>query len=289
MRLARFSISTNETGFGIVDGDQVVRLDHRIGSFESILAEQPSVRRDDPRVPVSNVRWEPPIGDHAKIVCVGFNYAAHASESERSTVDVSDHPTLFTRFVDSFVGAGTPVIRPAFDDSLDWEGEAALVIGTPGRRIAPENAWDHVAGVTCVAENSVRTWQLHSNQATAGKNFYRSGAIGPWVTTADELGTGPLRVATRLNGCTVQDDTTDRLTFGFSELIAYISAVTPLRAGDLIATGTPKGIGFRMDPPRFLQPGDEVEVEVSGVGVLRHGVIDESPAPRARETAEANR
>ncbi|WP_199434225.1 fumarylacetoacetate hydrolase family protein [Qaidamihabitans albus] len=289
MRIARFRTSSGETGFGVVEDHRVVRLDHRIASFESVLAEPPSIRDDDPSVSVDDLLWEPPFGDNAKIVCVGFNYATHASESERSPVEAPDRPTLFTRFVDSFVGAGTPVVRPALDDSLDWEGEAALVIGAPGRRIAPEDAWDHIAGVTCVAENSVRSWQLHSTQATAGKNWHHSGAVGPWITTADEIGTGPLRVTTRLNGRTVQDDTTDRLTFGFAELVAYISALTPLRAGDLIATGTPKGIGYRMDPPRFLRPGDEVEVEVSGVGTLRHGVVDEKPAPHARETVEATR
>ncbi|OLL76869.1 Fumarylacetoacetate hydrolase family protein [Pseudonocardia sp. Ae168_Ps1] len=284
MRLARFRTTSGEAGFGIVSGDEVVRLDHRVDTFGSVLARLPADRPDDPRLPVGDLRWDPPIGDHAKIVCVGFNYAAHASESERPATDGPDHPTLFTRFADSFVGAGTPVVRPASDDTLDWEDEAALVIGAPGRRIPAEDAWRHVAGVTCIAENSVRSWQLHSNQATAGKNWHHSGAVGPWVTTVDEVGIGPPRVTTRLNGTTVQDDTTDRLTFGFAELVAYVSTLTPLRPGDLIATGTPKGIGFRMDPPRFLRPGDELEVEVSGVGTLRHGVVDE-----ARTTVEATR
>jgi 2-keto-4-pentenoate hydratase/2-oxohepta-3-ene-1,7-dioic acid hydratase in catechol pathway len=283
MRLARFRLLSGERGFGIVDGDAVVRVDHRIASFEAVLAEPPAPHTDDPRIPADGLTWEPPIGDHPKIVCVGFNYAAHAAEAGRPDAAPA-HPTLFTRFADSFVGAGSPVVRPADDHSLDWEGEAALVIGRPGRRIAPESAWEHVAGVTCVAENSVRARQQHSTQATAGKNVHRSGAIGPWVTTRDEVGTGPLRVTTRLNGATVQDDTTDRLTFPFGDLIAYISAFTPLRAGDVIATGTPQGIGFRMDPPRFLRPGDEVEVEVSGVGVLRHGVVDETGS-----TCEASR
>ncbi len=289
MRLARFRLPSGDPGFGVVDGDRVVRLDHRIASFTSLLAEPPPVRPDDPRVPIDDVRWEPPIGDHAKIVCVGHNYPSHASESERAPTDVPDHPTLFTRFVDSVVGAGTPVVRPALDETLDWEGEAAVVIGTPGRRIDPRDAWDHVGGVTCVAENSVRAWQLHSAQATAGKNWHRTGAVGPWLTTVDEIGAGPWRVTTRLNGRPVQDDTTDRLTFGVAELIAYVSTLTPLRPGDLIATGTPRGIGLRMDPPRFLRPGDEIEIEVSGVGVLRHGVVDETPVVPEREVAEAAR
>lgn len=276
MRLARFRTSDGAPGFGAVVDDLVVRLDHRVPSFATLLADPVDIRPDDPRTTAADVTWEPPLGDHPKIVCVGFNYPAHAAESGR---EVPSHPTLFTRFADSLVGAGQPVVRPVGDDSLDWEGEAGLVIGRPGRRIRAEDAWEHVAGVTCVAEDSVRSWQNHSGQATAGKNWYRSGACGPWLATRDEVGEGPLRVTTRLNGTTVQDDTTDRLSFSFAQIIAYVSALTPLSPGDLIATGTPSGIGLRMDPPRFLRPGDELEVEVSGVGVLRHGVIDEVPAP----------
>ncbi|MEJ2860724.1 fumarylacetoacetate hydrolase family protein [Actinomycetospora flava] len=276
MRIARFRTATGG-GFGVVLGDHVARLDHRVPSFADLLTDPVTPTPDDPRVPVADVAWEPPIGDHPKVVCVGFNYAAHAAESSRAP-DEQPRPTLFARFGDSFVGAGTPVVRPAGEDSLDWEGEAALVVGRAGRRIPAAEAWSHVAGVTCVAENSVRDWQLHSTQATAGKNWHRSGAVGPWLTTTDEVGGGPLRVTTRLNGAVVQDDTTDRLTFSFAELVAYVSTFTPLRPGDLIATGTPKGIGLRQEPPRFLRPGDELEVEVSGVGVLRHGVVDEVPA-----------
>ncbi len=284
MKLARFRTAEGAPAFGVVEHDEIARVDHRVPSFEDLLRDPVSPRADDPRVDPSTVSWEPPVGAHPKILCVGFNYAAHASESGRDE-PAPAYPTLFTRFADSLVGAGTPVVRPADADSLDWEGEAALVIGTAGRRIPAEDAWRHVAGVTCLAENSVRTWQLHSSQATAGKNWAGSGAAGPWLTTADELGTAPLRVTTRLNGAVVQDDTTDRLTFGFADIVAYVSTFTPLRPGDLIATGTPRGIGFRMDPPRFLTPGDELEVEVSGVGVLRNGVVDEPVAARRAEVS----
>lgn len=276
MRLARFRTGTGARGFGVVEGDEVVRLDHRVATFEALLADPVPSRPDDPRLPVTDVSWDPPMGDHPKVVCVGFNYAAHATESSRGPAEPPAHPTLFSRFADSLVGAGTPVIRPAGEDTLDWEGEVALVVGKAGRRITATDAWAHVAGVTCMAENSVRDWQLHSTQATAGKNWHGSGALGPWLTTADEVGPGPLRVTTRLNGEVVQDDTTDHLTFSFADLVAYVSAFTPLAPGDVIATGTPQGIGLRRDPPRFLRPGDDLEVEVSGVGVLRHGVIDES-------------
>jgi 2-keto-4-pentenoate hydratase/2-oxohepta-3-ene-1,7-dioic acid hydratase in catechol pathway len=288
VRLARFRTAEGVPAFGVVEHDGIARLDHRVPSFEDLLREPVPARADDPREDRSTVSWEPPVGAHPKILCVGFNYAAHVSESGRGDGEPAPaHPTLFTRFADSLVGAGTPVVRPADADSLDWEGEAALVIGTAGRRIPAEDAWRHVAGVTCLAENSVRTWQLHSSQATAGKNWAGSGAAGPWLTTTDELGTAPLRVTTRLNGAVVQDDTTDRLTFGFADIVAYVSTFTPLRPGDLIATGTPRGIGFRRDPPRFLAPGDALEVAVSRVGVLRNGVVDE-PAAASRR-AEVSR
>lgn len=278
MRLARFRTADGMAGFGVVDdaADRVIRVDHRVPSFDHLLRSPVAPESTDPQLPFDDISWEPPVGEHPKIVCVGFNYAAHAAESGgHRTVETPSKPTLFLRFPDSLVGASQPVVRPADDESLDWEGEAALVIGTPGRRIEARDAWAHIAGVTCMAENSVRAWQLHSNQATAGKNWHHSGAVGPWVTTSDEVGTAPLQVTTRVNGTVMQQDSTDRLTFPFAELVSYVSTFTPLRTGDVIATGTPKGIGFRMDPPTYLRPGDEVEVEVSRVGVLRHGVVDE--------------
>jgi 2-keto-4-pentenoate hydratase/2-oxohepta-3-ene-1,7-dioic acid hydratase in catechol pathway len=278
MKLARFHTADGTPGFGVVEADhrRVARLDHRLDSFEELLRSPAAPESGDPRLPFHRLSWEPPVGEHPKIICVGFNYAAHATESDRSAGPESpSRPTLFLRFPDSLVGADARVVRPADDESLDWEGEAALVIGKPGRRIRARDAWVHIAGVTCMAENSVRTWQLHSNQATAGKNWHHTGAVGPWVTTSDEIGTDPLHVTTRLNGSVVQQDTTDRLTYSFAELVEYVSTFTPLRTGDVIATGTPKGIGFRMEPPRYLRPGDEIAVEVSRVGVLRHGVIDE--------------
>ena len=273
MRLARFRTSDGTTAFGVVEDGAIARLDHRIASFDQLLAGPVAPEPGDPRVLRDEVTWEPPLGDQAKILCVGFNYGAHASESGRDTPSA---PTLFVRFPDSFVGAGTPVVRPAGEESLDWEGEVGLVIGKPGRRIPADEAWQHIAGFTCVAENSVRDWQQHSTQATAGKNWAGTGAVGPWLSTVDGVGTDPLRLVTRLNGEIVQDDTTDHLVFPFGRLVSYISTFTPLRPGDLIATGTPSGVGVRRNPPRFLRPGDELEVEVSGVGVLRHGVADEA-------------
>jgi 2-keto-4-pentenoate hydratase/2-oxohepta-3-ene-1,7-dioic acid hydratase in catechol pathway len=274
MRIARFAVDGAEH-FGVVDGDTAVALDHRVASFERLVAAPVPAGPTDPRWPVADVAWLSPIVPTAKVVCVGLNFATHASEVARAA---PGHPVVFPRFPDAFVGAGAPVLR-AFDArALDWEGEAALVIGAHARRVPVEEAMAHVAGFTCMAENSEREWQQHTGQVTGGKNWFASGACGPWVTTVDELSL-PLRVTTRLNGDVVQDDTTDHLTFGFAELVSYISTFTPLRPGDIIATGTPAGVGFRRDPPRYLCPGDELTVEVSGVGRLCSTVVDE-PAPR---------
>lgn len=277
MKLARFRTADDRRSFGVVVDDQVVRLDHRVADFEALLADPAAgaVTAGDPRVPEAEVRWEPPIGEHAKVFCVGFNYAAHAEESAR---EVPAHPTLFTRYPDSFVGNGQAVIRPYDSDSLDWEGEVAVVIGAPARRVDPVKAVRHIAGFTCVAENSVREWQLHSGQATAGKNWIASGACGPWLVTRDEAGDGPLTVTTRLNDAVVQHDSTDHLVFSFAEIVAYVSTFTELRPGDVIATGTPAGIGHRRTPPRYLSPGDLLEVEISRVGTLWHTVADEEEA-----------
>lgn len=279
MRIARFSAGGAEH-FGVVEYDGVghdcaVALDHRVASFEDLVADpaRHAAGPADPRWALPDVGWLPPIVATAKVVCVGLNFATHATETARAA---PGFPVVFPRFPDAFVGAGRPVVRPRDALALDWEGEAALVIGTHARRVPVDRAMAHVAGFTCMAENSERDWQRHTGQVTAGKNWFASGACGPWITTLDELSL-PLRVTTRLAGEVVQDDTTDHLTFGFAELVAYISTFTPLRPGDVIATGTPAGVGFRRDPPRYLRPGDELTVEVSGVGVLHHTVVDETP------------
>lgn len=287
MKLARFTSPDGQARYGVVTETDAIALDGRVASFATLLEDPTSrrVRPDDARWPVSSVRWESPIESTAKVVCVGLSYAAHATETARKPVthvgrgfEVNENMTLFLRFPDSFVGSGHPVIRPFDSDSLDWEGEIAIAIGRGGRRIPEHAALEHIAGYTCMAENSVREWQAHSAQATAGKNWSSSGACGPWVVTADEVGAEPMTIRTLLNGVEVQSDTTDNLSISFAEMVSYISAFTTLRPGDVIATGTPAGIGYRQDPPRYLRPGDELAVEVPRVGTLRHTVVDESQA-----------
>ena len=270
MRIARFTNPDGTIGFGPVEGEWVVDVSARL-AWPELVADPASARSDDPRHAVSDIGWAPPVEEGAKVLCVGFNFSTHAAETGR---EVPAYPTLFTRFPDSFVGSGGAVVRPPESEQLDWEGEVALVVGTAGRRIAEADALGHVAGWTCMAENSVRDWQLHTGQAVAGKNWEASGVLGPWVVTADEVGDRPLTLTTRLNGDVVQHDSTDHLTFSAAALIAYISTYTTLRPGDVVALGTPAGIGFRREPPRFLAPGDRIEVEVDRVGVLAHDVVD---------------
>jgi 2-keto-4-pentenoate hydratase/2-oxohepta-3-ene-1,7-dioic acid hydratase in catechol pathway len=274
LKLSRFIAPTGQAAFGIIDEDDAVSVGHRVASFAALLQDPQAgmPTAGDPRWPLREVVLSSPIEPLAKVVCAGLNFSTHATETGR---DIPTHPTLFTRFPDSFVDPGQPVVRPFDDDSLDWEGEVALVIGRGGRRIPVHEAADHIAGFTCMAENSVRAWQQHSAQATAGKNWFASGICGPWVVTRDEVGDAPLQLRTLLNGDVVQKDSTDHLTFSFAELITYISTFTPLRPGDVIATGTPSGIGMRREPPRYLHPGDELTVEISRVGRLTHAVIDE--------------
>jgi 2-keto-4-pentenoate hydratase/2-oxohepta-3-ene-1,7-dioic acid hydratase in catechol pathway len=228
---------------------------------------------DLPLVDLDVVRWLPPVPRPERILCVGLNYASHASEIAR---DATAHPTLFSRFPSSFVGHATPVERPRVSDTLDWEGEIAFVIGDGRRDIAAAGALDHVAGYTLMAENSVRGYQEHSRQATAGKNFDRSGAWGPWIITADEVpDPTALELRTYLNGKQKQKASLAELVFSIQTIIEYVSSFTQLAPGDVIATGTPAGIGLRETPPRFLRPGDELVVEIPGLLTLANSVCDQ--------------
>ncbi len=231
-----------------------------------------------PDLALDAVEFLPPVPVPDKIVCVGVNYADR--NTEYKDLDVPKYPNIFLRTPGSFVGHRAALLRPPESPQLDYEGEAAIIIGTGGRRIARERALAHIAGLTCMNEGTIRDWTRHGTfNVTQGKNFDRSGAIGPWLVTADELaGYDDLKVMTRVNGETRQNDTTAHLVFPFAALIAYISTWTELKPGDVIATGTPIGAGARFKPPRYLVPGDVVEVEVAGVGILANPVIDETPS-----------
>jgi 2-keto-4-pentenoate hydratase/2-oxohepta-3-ene-1,7-dioic acid hydratase in catechol pathway len=213
------------------------------------------------------------IPNPGKIWCAGLNYGEHVQETGRQ---ITEQPTLFLRVADSQVGHGLAIVRPPESIKLDYEGEIAVVIGKPGRRIAEADSWGHIAGYACYNDGSVRDWQVHTSQWGPGKNFWRTGGFGPWMVTADEIPAGTvMSLVTRLNGTEVQRATTAQLIHSIPRLIAYASTVAPLRAGDVIVTGTPGGVGAKRTPPLWMKAGDVVEVEVDRIGVLRNPVADE--------------
>ena len=213
---------------------------------------------------------------YTRYFCIGVNYPER-NEEYRDGSERPRYPSVFMRTHTSLTAHEEPLLRPRESEQLDYEGEIVVVIGRGGRRIPETQALAHVLGVTCGNEGSVRDWLRHAKfNVTQGKNFDRSGSLGPWIVTLDELAPGPLRLTTRVNGEVRQDDSSDRMVFSISFLIAYLSSFCTLEPGDVIFSGTPSGAGARFDPPRYLRPGDVVEVEVSGVGVLRNAVSDDA-------------
>jgi 2-keto-4-pentenoate hydratase/2-oxohepta-3-ene-1,7-dioic acid hydratase in catechol pathway len=217
-----------------------------------------------------------PVGRDTRYFCIGVNYPDR-NEEYKDGSERPKYPSLFMRSHTSLVAHGEPIVRPRESDQLDYEGEIVVVIGSGGRRIKADQALKHVFGYTCANEGSVRDWLRHSKfNVTQGKNFDRSGAIGPCIVTADEVGTAPLRVTTHVNGEERQNDTSDRMLFSIPYLISYLSTFCTLEPGDVILSGTPSGAGARFEPPRYLVPGDVVQVEVSRVGVLSNTVVDDA-------------
>ncbi len=225
---------------------------------------------------LAGVTLLPPILRPGKIICVGVNYPERNAEYKDGS-EAPKYPSLFVRFPSSFVGHGEPLVRPLESTQFDYEGEIVIVIGKGGRRIAEDDAHAHIFGLTLMNEGSVRDWIRHGKfNVTQGKNFERSGSIGPWIVPlSPALDVGNLTVVTRVNGEERQRGNTGTLMFSFARIIAYISTFTTLEAGDLIATGTPPGAGGRFDPPKWLKAGDVVEVSTDGIGTLSNTVVDE--------------
>jgi len=279
MKLLSFE-AAGRARWGAVAGDGVIDLSANFPTLRDALAAGPVAvpAGARPTFGLSEIRFLPPVPYPEKIICVGVNYAERNEEYKDGSA-APKYPSVFPRFPGSFVGHRDALMRPPESAQLDYEGEVAIVIGKAGRRIPESEAEGHIAGLTCLNEGTVRDWVRHGKfNVTQGKNWEASGAIGPWMVTADEFGRyDNLRVTTRVNGEVRQDDTTERLMFPFRFLIHYISLWTRLVPGDVISTGTPTGAGVRFDPPRFLKAGDLVEVEVSGIGTLSNTVRDERP------------
>ncbi|MEM1374345.1 MAG: fumarylacetoacetate hydrolase family protein [Pseudomonadota bacterium] len=218
----------------------------------------------------------PPIPNARRILCVGVNFPDRNAEYKDGS-NQPEHMSLFPRFASGFVGHDQDLIRPPESHKLDYEGEVAVVIGKPGRRIKAAAAYDHICALTLCNEGTIRDWVRHAKfNVTQGKNWDRSGAMGPWIVPFnDPAQLDEARITTRVNGELRQEDALSNMMFPIREQIAYISTFMALAAGDIIVTGTPTGAGARLDPPQFLKPGDSVEVSVEGIGTLRNGVADE--------------
>ena len=249
---------------GLADLREAIRQ----GKLEAIATEIRSAEAD---YALDDIEFLPTIPNPEKIICIGVNYA-NRNEEYKDGTEPPKYPSVFMRTRESLVGHGQNIMDPPESEQLDYEGEIVIVIGKEGRRIPEESAHQHVAGLTIMNEGSVRDYLRHAKfNVTQGKNFAKSGALGPWMVAADELDPmSELRVITRVNGEERQNDTTDSLMFPFRYLISYLSTFYHLKPGDIIATGTPNGAGARFDPPKYLKEGDIVEVEVPGIGVLRN-------------------
>jgi 2-keto-4-pentenoate hydratase/2-oxohepta-3-ene-1,7-dioic acid hydratase in catechol pathway len=284
MRLASFK-ANGRASYGAVTGVGIIDLSRKFPKYASLLdlfraqavAQARAAASGAADYQIKDVEMLPPIVSPEKNICVGINYPDRSAEYKDSR-EAPKYPNLFCRFPSSLVGSGQPIVRPKVSDKFDYEGEVILVIGKEGRHIPREQALSFIGGVTLGNEGSVRDWLRHGTlNVTQGKNFDRSGSVGPWIVTSDELDPAkPLHLTTRVNGERRQDDSTDRLTWGFAWLINYISTFATLKPGDLIWTGTPTGAGVHRNPSVWLKPGDVVEVEVPEIGVLRNEVVDET-------------
>ena len=285
MKLMTFEINGNST-FGMIDGDKIFDIPKRLPDATELISLLDlqtqklflsSIKAADADYNLADVTFRRPIEFPGQVVCIGINYGNRDEEYETSIK--GNYPNVFLRTPETLAAHDQAMLVPPESEQLDYEGEIALVIGKSGRRIPRENALEHIGAITCLNEGCIRDWMRHGKaNITQGKNFYRCGAVGPWLVTAEEFSEGysNLRVTTRVNGEIRQDDTTANILYDFSYLISYASTWNALEVGDIISTGTPTGSGARMTPPVWLRSGDSVEVEVSGVGVLRNPIKNET-------------
>lgn len=280
MKLVSF-VKDGKAGYGLVKDGGIVDLGKRFGKWPTLkaalaaggLAELGGAAKEAADFPLGSAELLPPIPDPDKIICIGLNYRLHIAEG---TQQETPEPALFTRFPDTLVGHGQAMVRPRVSEKFDYEGELAFVVGRTARHVPAEKALDYIAGYACFVDGSVRDYQRHTSQFTAGKNFWKSGSFGPWLATSDEVGDPEtLTLRTRLNGQEMQLGSTSDFVHGIGKLMAYITAIVPLNPGDVVATGTPHGVGYARKPPVWMKAGDTLEVEISNVGVLTNPIVDE--------------
>jgi 2-keto-4-pentenoate hydratase/2-oxohepta-3-ene-1,7-dioic acid hydratase in catechol pathway len=285
-RIATYSVS-GKTAYGAVTDKGVIDLSSRFGKDYPTLREviaagaltklAEEAERSSPNIALDAVTYLPPIPAPEKIICIGVNYPDRNAEYKDGS-DAPKYPSMFMRTPRSFVGHNASLVRPRASTQLDYEGEVTIVIGKAGRHIKQSDALSHIAALTLCNEGTIRDWVRHAKfNVTQGKNFDSTGSLGPWIVPyTNDAQLADIRLTTRVNGETRQDDRTSRLIFTIPYLLNYISTFTTLMPGDVIVTGTPTGAGARFDPPRYLKPGDVVEVEADGIGVLRNTVADEA-------------
>ena len=281
MKLATFR-SAKGASYGAVTDKGIVDLGKRLGNrypdLKALIAgngfaEAAKLLSEKADFRTEEIGWLPVIPNPDKIVCVGLNYQDHVVETGR---DNTEQPAIFLRLAESQVGHLQPIIRPRESTHMDFEAEIAVIIGTPGRRISQADAWKHIAGYSCYNDGSVRDWQRHTIQWTAGKNFAHTGGFGPWMVTADEIPPNTkMTLSCRLNGQQMQHATTEQMIFKIPKIIEYVSTWTTLVPGDVLVTGTPGGVGARRTPPLWMKPGDKVEVEIDQVGILENSIADD--------------
>ncbi|WP_214512806.1 fumarylacetoacetate hydrolase family protein [Pseudomonas brassicacearum] len=282
MKLASFIVQ-GRSSYGVVEGDQIIDLESLKPTLGSDLKQAIGHNRLNelstarlaslPRIPLAHVTFLPVIPNPGKVLCIGINYATHVRETGR---EMPTYPMIFTRFADSQTAHLQPIVRPTASHKLDFEGELAVVIGKAARHVKPADALDYVAGYACYNDGSVRDWQKHTIQFVPGKNFPNTGGFGPWLVTGDEIGDPQdLELTTRLNGEVMQHTRTSDMIFDVRQLIEYCSTFTELAPGDVIVTGTTGGVGAFREPPVWMKPGDEVEIEIARIGTLRNSIVDE--------------
>lgn len=282
-RLASFRIADRDrygvvTDAGVIDlteGFSYTGLKEAIeaGALSDLIAAADGRALD---YALDEITWLIPIANPEKIICIGVNFPDRNAEYKDGT-EAPGRPSLFIRFPRSFTGHGRNLVRPLESEKLDYEGEIAVVIGKAGRRIPREDAYDHIAAITLCNEGTIRDWVRHAKfNVTQGKNWDRSGSIGPWlVPFTDPAQLDDIALETCVNGEVRQTDRTGRMIYDFRYIVNYVSTFTTLVPGDVLICGTPTGAGARFDPPVWLKPGDVIEVEAEGIGTLRNGVEDE--------------
>ena len=268
--------------YGVVDGNNVVDLTRRLKYPDLRALLEADARAEAERAAkgatadftLDQIAFDPVIPNPPKIHCLGLNYDEHINETGLKKFP---YPTLFVRFADSQIGHLQPIIKPKLSDKVDYEGELAVIIGKGGRYISEADAYSHVAGYSCYNDVSIRDYQNHASQWTPGKNFPTSGPFGPWMVTQDEMGElAPKQIQTRVNGKQVQSAKFSQMIFPVPKFIEYISRFTSLAPGDVIVSGTPGGVGYRRDPPLWMKAGDNVEIEIEGIGILKNSIVAET-------------